>query len=278
MWLFLFILLLIASALAGLYLWAIRPNTGRKERCLSFARWDFAHRGLWNMDRGIPENSLPAFQQAVDHGFAIELDVHLTKDKEIVVFHDDTLKRMCQLDQPVESMTWEELSRYRLLNTDCRIPLLREVLKLVRGRVPLLIELKLPTSSTALCPLLDQMLCSYQGKYLVESFNSLGLRWYRKHRPEILRGQLASRYAPSRGLDALLKKLSTALIVNAASRPDFVAYNYKHTRGLGFRLNHGLFKVPVFVWTVRSRMAYEQCRKHFSSVIFENFLPGKNTR
>lgn len=273
MWILLLILLLAAGVILGLYLWAIRPNTARKENCLAFARWDFAHRGLWNMSRGIPENSLLAFKKAVEHGFAIELDVHLTKDQEIVVFHDDTLKRMCQLDEPVESMTYDELSRYRLLNTDCRIPLLRDVLKLVNGRVPLLIELKLPTRSTALCPILDRMMDSYPGQYLIESFNSLGLLWYRKNRPEILRGQLASRYAPSRGLDSLLKKLSTGLIVNAASRPDFVAYNYKHTRGLGFRLNHGLFKVPVFAWTVRSRLAYERCRKKFSSVIFENFIP-----
>ena len=72
MGLILLIILLIAAAVVLLYLWAIRPDTRRKQHCLSFARWDFAHRGLWNMDRGIPENSLPAFWQAVRHGFAIE--------------------------------------------------------------------------------------------------------------------------------------------------------------------------------------------------------------
>ena len=277
MWLIILICILAAAAVLALYLWAIRPNTARKETCLAFSRWDFAHRGLWNMERGIPENSLPAFKKAVDHGFAIELDVHLTSDGQIVVFHDDTLKRMCQLDQSVESMTYDELSRYRLMNTDCRIPLLTEVLKLVNGRVPLLIELKLPTSSTALCPLLDRLLASYPGQYLIESFNSLGLRWYRKHRPDILRGQLASRYPPAKGLTSLLNRLSTSLIVNAASRPDFVAYNYKHTHGLGFRINQGLFKVPVFVWTVRSRLAYQRCRRQYSAVIFENFVPEQDS-
>lgn len=277
MWLIILICILAAAAVLALYLWAIRPNTARKETCLAFSRWDFAHRGLWNMERGIPENSLPAFKKAVDHGFAIELDVHLTSDGQIVVFHDDTLKRMCQLDQSVESMTYDELSRYRLMNTDCRIPLLTEVLKLVNGRVPLLIELKLPTSSTALCPLLDRLLASYPGQYLIESFNSLGLRWYRKHRPDILRGQLASRYPSAKGLTSLLNRLSTSLIVNAASRPDFVAYNYKHTHGLGFRINHGLFKVPVFVWTVRSRLAYQRCRRQYSAVIFENFVPEQGS-
>ena len=110
MWLIILICILAAAAVLALYLWAIRPNTARKETCLAFSRWDFAHRGLWNMERGIPENSLPAFKKAVDHGFAIELDVHLTSDGQIVVFHDDTLKRMCQLDQSVESMTYDELS------------------------------------------------------------------------------------------------------------------------------------------------------------------------
>ena len=82
---------------------------------------------------------------------------------------------------------------------------------------------------------------------------------------------------PKSRLPSLLNRLSTSLIVNAASRPDFVAYNYKHTHGLGFRINHGLFKVPVFVWTVRSRLAYQRCRRQYSAVIFENFVPEQGS-
>ena len=95
-------------------------------------------------------------------------------------FHDDTLSRMCGLNRTVESMNYSELARLRLLNTEHRIPLLSEVLKLVEGRVPLLIEMKLPTRSTRLCPLLDRELAAYSGPYLIESFNPLGLRLVQK--------------------------------------------------------------------------------------------------
>lgn len=277
-------LILLIVALAALtlflfYLWIIHPDTSRREECLAFSRWDFAHRGLWDLEKGIPENSLPAFRRAAERGFAIELDVHLTRDGELVVFHDDTLTRMCGRDETVESLTWEQLSCCRLLNTDYRIPKLSEVLRLVSGRVPLLIELKLPTGDMSLCPRLRDELNTYHGQYLIESFNSLGLRWYRRNCPSVLRGQLATRYAPSQGLDALLKFLSTTLMVNCLSRPDFIAYNYQHATGLGFRLNHRLYKIPVFVWTVRSRLAYTNCQERYGAVIFENFLPEKvNTR
>ena len=267
------IFIIVLAVIFLFYLWLIRPDASRKKDCLTFSRWAFAHRGLWDMDLGIPENSLPAFRRAVENGYAIELDVHLTADGRLAVFHDDTLKRMCGSDQTVESLSYQQLSQFRLLNTDCRIPLLSEVLELVDGQVPLLIEMKLPTFSTDLCPLLDSQLSAYNGPYLIESFNSLGLRWYRKHRPSVLRGQLASRYDPAGGLDGILKKLSAALAVNVASRPHFIAYNYRFTDGLGIRLNRRLFGIPVFVWTVRSPEIFQECQKQYCAVIFEGFHP-----
>ena len=272
----LIILISVPSAVLGLfllYLWAIHPDNSHLDECLHFTKWDFAHRGLWNLAEGIPENSLPAFRRAVEQGFAIELDVHLTKDGELVVFHDDTLTRMCRRNGTIESTTMDQLSACRLLDTGCHIPRLSEVLTLVNGQVPLLIELKLPTSDLSLCRRLKEELSTYRGRYLIESFNPLGLRWYRRHCPSVLRGQLAARYEPTRGLDALLKFLSTALLVNGISRPHFIAYNYRHATGLGFRLNQKLFHIPVFAWTIRSQEVYTDCKNRFSAAIFENFLP-----
>lgn len=271
--LFFLIAALSAAGAFLLYLGLIRPDSRRRQECLAFSAWDFAHRGLWDMNSGIPENSLPAFQRAAERGFAIELDVHLTADGQLTVFHDDTLNRMCGLNRTVESMNYSELAGLRLLNTDHRIPLLSEVLKLVDGRVPLLIEMKLPTCSTRLCPLLDSLLASYSGPYLIESFNPLGLRWYRKHRPSILRGQLACRHAPAPGLEGFLRKLSSSLLINCVSRPHFIAYHFRHMDGLGVRLNQSLFKIPVFAWTIRSQEDFEECKEKYCGVIFEGFVP-----
>ena len=103
-----------------------------------------AHRGLHSA--GKPENSLAAFGAAVRRGYAIELDVHLLSDGSVVVFHDDNLKRMCGADVEVKALTVRKMCKYRLGDTNERIPLLKDVLALVNGAVPLIIELKYDVS------------------------------------------------------------------------------------------------------------------------------------
>lgn len=100
---------------------------------------------------GVPENSLPAFARAAEQGYAIELDIQITKDGRIVVFHDDTMKRMCGNEGKISDYTYEELQQFHLGDSTEKIPLLREVLQTVDGRVPLLIEIKMPGLSTAVC-------------------------------------------------------------------------------------------------------------------------------
>lgn len=260
------------------YLWLIRPDTRFRTDCLAFSTWNFAHRGLWNMNEGIPENSLAAFQRALEHKYAIELDVHLTADGQLAVFHDDSLNRMCGIDLPVESVHSEQLSHLRLLHTEYHIPLLHEVLELVNGRVPLLIEMKLPSRNLSLCPLLDRQLRAYSGPYLIESFNSLGLYWYRKHRPDILRGQLTCRFTPSAGWDGFLKKLLSALLVNCVGRPHFIACHHRQANGFGIRLNRLIYDIPLFAWTVRSPEDFAECKGNFHAVIFEGFKPENPQR
>lgn len=270
----LWITLFILAGLAILYIWAIHPNASRKKFCQEYASWKFAHRGLWNRAAGIPENSMEAYREAIRNNYAIELDVHLTRDGRLAVFHDDTLQRMCGAPGSVESYSWEELCGMRLDHTDHRIPLFEDVLDLVHGQVPLLIELKVPTMSLALCPVVARALDAYSGPFVVESFQPFALRWFRKNRPDVLVGQLASRYGKSLKMNRLFKLLSSSLVVHVVSRPDFVAYNFRTADGLGIDLNQHVFRIPVFAWTVRSEQEYEECRrKQFSTVIFEGFHP-----
>ncbi len=117
----------------------------------------------------------------MDKGYGIELDVHLTADNELVVHHDDSLYRMCHIERDIKDMTLKEIRQYVLLNTEEKIPTLQEVLKLVDGRVPLLIELKTESHSCdRLCRILSKTMRNYSGKYMIESFNPLALRWYKK--------------------------------------------------------------------------------------------------
>ena len=127
-------LLLIALILFFLFCLVdcIMPNMHRKKEVKTFLHCLFAHRGLFTPDQRIPENSMAAFSNAVQKGYGIELNIELTKDKQVVVFHDHTLSRMCGIDLPVCEMTYEELQKITLGHTNERISLFQDVLNLVR--------------------------------------------------------------------------------------------------------------------------------------------------
>ena len=149
---------------AALYLFLIMPRvTPRPMR--EFQNWYYAHRGLHNNDSDAPENSARAIKFAVEKGYGIELDVQLTKDEKVVVFHDATLKRVCGVDAKVNSMTYEELQQLRLFDTEEKIPLFSDVLKIIDGKVPLIMEVKMVNAKTRVCELANKELEGYKGIY-----------------------------------------------------------------------------------------------------------------
>ena len=133
------------------YFYLIWPRLSHKQQIRPFLHTMFAHRGYHCIENGIPENSLSSFRAAISHGYGIELDVHLANDGKLVVFHDDDLSRICGRPEAVEVLPSKELQRCRLQDTTETIPLFSEVLSLVDGQVPLLIELKIPKSSLSIC-------------------------------------------------------------------------------------------------------------------------------
>lgn len=170
----------------------------------------FAHRGLFG--GRIPENSLSAFQCAIDKKMGIELDVRLTKDNIPMVFHDKTLMRMCGEKLKVSKLSMEEIKNFRLGNSDEGIPNLTEVLELVNGRVPLLIETKhskfLPCAhclERSIIPLLR----SYKGEYMLQSFNRWSVRFLKKKIPSAKCGILSgSIYPEPSGFDFVNYKMN----------------------------------------------------------------------
>lgn len=259
----------------ALYLLLIWPCTSRTGEVMEYNRAMFAHRGYHNKDKYIPENSMAAFRAAIDHGYGIELDVHITKDGRLAVFHDDTLERMCRASGRIESYTFAELQKFHLLNTTEKIPELKEVLSYVRGRVPLLIELKIPGRNTSVCAASYEVLKGYKGHYMIQSFNTLGLYWYRRHAPEVLRGQLSSNLTESAKNDPyILRFVVKYLLSNLLGKPDFISYKLKDLPNLSVFLCRGLFHVPVAVWTLRSEKALKQGRAGYNICIFEK--TGRN--
>jgi hypothetical protein len=265
-----FILLIIILIL--LYFFAIAPRKVRRSAAKAFLNKNYAHRGLFNNAAGVPENSLDAFQKAISCGYGIELDVQITKDEKVVVFHDDSLSRIYEIDLLVREKTYKELLELSLLHTDQKIPLLSQVLELVKGQIPLLIEIKLPIKSTRTCVLVDEVLQNYSGPYCIESFNTLAIQWYKKNRPKVIRGQLSSHLTGS-VTDAgfFLNFMVENLLTNFLGRPDFISYCYRDTANLSYLINKHLFKAPTMAWTITSYTEYEKCLGRFDSFIFEGF-------
>lgn len=264
LYLLLFILLLL------LYLFAILPRISRQKEMVSYQHSMFAHRGYHCAGKLIPENSMAAFRAAVVHKYGIELDIHLTKDKQVVVFHDDTLKRLCGVEGSVESHTYEELKSYYLLHTSEKIPLLQEVLDYVDGRVPLLIEIKLPGHSTEICAKTWELLEHYQGRYLIQSFNTMALFWFRRYAPQVLRGQLSSNLTSENLPDPyILRFLVKHLLANFLGRPDFISYKLSDLPEPAVWFCHKVCRTPLAVWTLRTPEALEQGKETADMLIFE---------
>lgn len=261
---------IIIFLLAGLYLYAIAPETSRRNQMTAYHGTMFAHRGYHCIEKGIPENSIPAFRAALSKNYGIELDIHITQDNRIIVFHDDSLKRVCGLDNQPENMTLAELKKLTLLGTKEHIPTFEEVLKLVNGKVPLLIELKLPGQSTALCEKAYRILKNYHGPYLIQSFNTLGLRWFYENAPHVLRGQLASNLTKSdKKPHWVFRFLAKHLMLDFWGRPDFISYKLKDLPTLNTSLLRKIFNSPFAVWTLRDENSLKEGIRCYDMQIFE---------
>ena len=264
---------------AGLYLWMIRPCVCRQEKFEPFEKNYIAHRGLFDNAGGIPENTLPAFRRAVEAGFCIELDVQMTADKKLVVFHDWDMKRMAKADVKITEHTYEELAQYPLADSGESLPLFADVLRLIDGAVPLVVEIKVGFRYLETVRAAARMLEDYKGVYCIESFHPLALAWYRRHVPAVLRGLLSMDYRKdSVKMPWIIKFVLSNLMLNFCAQPDFISYNHKDQGKLAFRICRKIFKVKTAAWTVKSEQDLKSAGRRFDSFIFDSFLPHRGIR
>ena len=271
MWIFLIIIILLIPAA---YIFLISPRLFGKAD-MEFLDVDYAHRGLWNDT--LPENSLGAFKNAVQRGYGIELDLQLSSDKRIMVFHDASLKRMCGVDKKVSECTFEELKATKLLDSEYTVPAFVDVLRAVNGKVPLLIELKGVTLDTELCDVIAPMLDSYTGEFVVESFNPFLLKRMKELRPSIARGQLVTSLNKRKMKEqsAIKNYALAAMLTNFLSRPNFIAYDMNYPKTLAIFVTTRLFGAPKCVWTVDKNDDYVKYLSEEKYPIFDRFTPEK---
>ncbi len=266
------IIVIILLLLIVLYLFLIAPRMFHRADRTPFVGRHYAHRGLFDNNSEAPENSLAAIRKAVESGYGIEFDVQLTKDDKLVVFHDAKLMRMCGVEGNVWDYTLEELQQLKLAKSDETIPTFEEVLEVVDGKVPLIIEYKLDKVQTRVCELADQVLSRYQGVYCVESFHPLAVIWYRKNRPDVMRGQLCEEYFRfDKYKGNVVMTAISFLVTNVTARPDFIAYNHKHESNISRRLCRRMGALSV-AYTIKSEEEYQKVKDKFDLFIFDSFI------
>ena len=230
----------------------------------------YAHRGLYDNLHGIPENSLPAFRAAAEKGYGVELDVQLSSDGQVVVFHDDTLDRVCGVHGNVIDYSLADLRRMKLLDTEETIPLFTEVLDVLsQGAGPVIVELKSGKRNGELCEKTRELLHGYSGVYCVESFDPGIVNWFRKNAPEIIRGQLAmpAEYYAA-GTNPLLARLLAGCRFSFLNRPDFIAYQIGPRPDRVLRMRKK--SILLIGWTSHD---YKKDAKENDGVIFESCTP-----
>ena len=234
-----------------------------------------AHRGYFDNDSAAPENSLAAFQRAIDHGYAIELDTQITADGTVVVLHDKSLERTSGIDKNVDEMTDAELAECRLFDTAEKVPTFKEALDLINGQVPLLVEIKgeagddVAAISAATAELLD----GYDGVYAVQSFNPFALQWFMNNRPDVPRGLLSKDFiADGEGQSTVNRIALTGMFTNVVCRPNFISYELKSDGQLTFEAVQAFTDLPCFAWTIKSQDELDKARAAgFDAFIFDSF-------
>lgn len=238
-------------------------------------RRPIAHRGLHDaaFPQERPENSLAAFEAAAGAGHPVELDVHLTADGKVVVFHDDTLERMTGRPGRVAEHTLAELTALPLLGGPERVPSLDEALERIHGRVPALVELKSTGASAvgrlerAVC----DVLARWPDEHAVQSFNPWSMLWMHRHAPHLPRGMLSGDMRDE-GLPLHQAIALEHLLLAPAVRPDFIGYELCALPHWAPSLWRRLGR-PLLAWTVRDEAGLRRARGLVDNVIFEGVTP-----
>ena len=219
---------------------------------------------------------MAAFRAAVRAGYGMELDIHLLKDGSLAVIHDSTLLRTTGCPGNVEDLTAQDLDNYYLEGTFETIPSFPKVLDMVAGRTPLIVELKSAGNNCAqLCQAACDLLDTYNGVYCLESFDPRCIRWLKKNRPDLIRGQLSENFVAEKKnpLPWYLKFSMTHLLSNFLTQPDFVAYRFADRKRLSVFLARKLWKLQGVTWTLKTPDEQQIACAEGWLPIFEDYNP-----
>ena len=208
-----------------------------------------AHRGLHTSK--IRENTLPSFIKCVDKNYVIELDIHLLTDNTIVVYHDHNLKKLTGVNKIIETLSYAQLSKIKI-SKKYTIPTLKQVMHIVDGKVPVLIEVKDVDNNSKFEEELVKILDDYNGEFAIQSTNPFVIDWFYKNRRDYVIGLI------------VFNDLKYKLVKKYIRKIDFISVYKKQ---LPFKINK-----LVLGWTIRKQSEYEKYKYLCDNLICENIL------
>jgi glycerophosphoryl diester phosphodiesterase len=223
-----------------------------------------AHRGYHDLNNAVWENTLSAFSRAVEAGFAIECDLHYASDAVPVIFHDEDLERLCNLKGDVRERTSQELGLIAVGGTNDKVPTLKQLLALVQGKVPLVLELKgREADDEGFAEAVLDVLEGYEGKVALMSFDHWLLKDLKELNAPYPIGLTANGNTPEEYAEHE-KAMEIGL--------DFISYYYADLPN-PFITRQRDKGVPVITWTVRDEQARKQTFENADQMTFEGFDP-----
>ncbi|MBE0700768.1 MAG: glycerophosphodiester phosphodiesterase [Acholeplasmataceae bacterium] len=233
-----------------------------------------AHRGLHSKEGIIPENSISAYQKALEQGYTIELDLNVLKDGTVLAFHDKNFKRLCGDERLLSEITYDEIKNLKLLKTDEHPVKLEEVLKFVDGKKPLLIELKPHGNVRFLCESMMKTMMTYSGQWAMFSFHPKAVAWFKKHHPEVIRGQISEYFTDDKNISKIKRYLMKSMFFNRFTKPDFISYGIKDmpNKYLDKAKKKGL---TIISYVARNQNEFDFVKKHYDNTVFEFFKPKR---
>ena len=265
------IIVIILVVICLLLTFLVAPRMFGKPDMSAFMGTSIAHRGYFDNEAGVPENSLACFQAAIEKGFVIELDIQLSSDGVAMVFHDADLERMCGVQGKIWEYTAAQLKEMKLLGTEETIPTFEETLALINGQVPLLVEYKMDKVDTAVCAAGQALLDKYNGDYAIQCFDPRALLWYKKNAPQVARGQLAEDFWENETYNGQPLYLAlTYMLTNVATRPDFISYRAIHKDNLSLNICR-ILGAKTACYTLKSEEELANVNGEFDMYIFDSF-------
>ena len=237
-----------------------------------------AHRGLHDAARGVIENMPGAVQAAVAGNFSIEVDIQLTADGEAMVHHDDALGRLTEGSGALLGKSAAELRAVKFKNTAERMMSLDDLLTLVAGRVPLVIEVKSHfDGDRKLVKRMADVLASYSGPVVGMSFDPDQVLALREFAPNLPRGIVAQRNYDDDYWKKLTREQRDSMLYlrhGFRTEPHFVAFWVNQLPAPAPWIARNIFGCPLLAWTVRTPEQREWAARHADQMIFEGFVPG----